>query len=49
MINDLGDLVDGRLIASFDPFAHGFTFAVGFDDPIDPKIGTLELIYNVFG
>jgi hypothetical protein len=45
MVNDLGDLVDGKFIPSFDPFAHGFSFAVGFEDPIDPKIGTLELKY----
>ena len=40
------DLRGDELIPSFDPFAHGFSFAVGFAEPLDPKIGTLELIYR---
>jgi hypothetical protein len=40
-----GDTVDGEFVISFDPFAHGFSFAVGFNKPLDPKIGTLELNY----
>jgi len=27
----------------FDPFELGFTFAVGLKNPIDPKIGSLNL------
>jgi len=45
MTNDLVDLLDDKLIPSFDPFAHGFSFAVGFTEYLDPKIGTLELNY----
>ena len=48
MINDLVDLVDDKLIPSFDPFAHGFSFAVGFTEYLDPKIGTLELNYFTY-
>ena len=40
-----GYTVDGEFVISFDPFAHGFSFAVGFNKPLDPKIGTLELNY----
>ncbi len=42
---DSGETVDGNFLPSFDPFAHGFSFAVGFNKPLDPKIGTLELNY----
>jgi len=31
---------------SFDPFAHGFSFAYGMRDEIPKRIGTLELIYE---
>ena len=31
---------------SFDPFAFGFSFAVGFPQQIDKKIGTLNLSYE---
>ena len=40
-----GYTVDGEFVISFDPFAHGFSFAVGVSEPLDPKIGTLELNY----
>jgi len=30
----------------FDPFEHGFTFAVGFPEPIDERVGTLTLSYE---
>ena len=39
------DLRGDELIPSFDPFAHGFSFAVGFGLPLSDEIGTLELSY----
>lgn len=31
---------------AFDPFKFGFTFAVGFKDKIDPRIGSLTLAWE---
>ena len=42
---DDNDYSEDKTAVYFDPFAHGFSFAVGFKLPLSDEIGTLELSY----